>query len=235
MKRISFASVVLVLTAVVLLTTASQAQTPPEFLEHYRVLPRLSTLHESGGIAGVDWRYRLLGSYDFQHGIGWTGTASFRNAEIWGSPLGSASRPRMWIDVDQILNLEGLKGEALPVAAPFDVYRFTREHVGRLVGAVVRVRDRSVDVRPRRNDAATRRCRLLRVRRADGRPLTAVCRLQRRWRRRCGGLHHAAQLRRHERPLAPRPATTFQPAPATPSGKSSSARRFPISRRSTRP
>jgi PEP-CTERM motif len=127
MKRISFACVVVVLTTIGLLTTASRAQTPPEFLDHYRVLPRLSTLHQTGGIAGFDLRYRLLGKYDFQHGLGWTSTASFDNAEIWGSAISDGPTPAYVIDVDQLLNLEGLKGEALPVGAPFDVYRFRGE------------------------------------------------------------------------------------------------------------
>jgi hypothetical protein len=127
MKRISFAVVVLVLAAIGWSATASQAQSPPEFLDHYRLLPRLSTLHQTGGIAGFDLRYRLLGKYDFRHGIGWAATASFQNAEIWGSIISDGPTIAIVIDVDEILNLEGLKGEALPVAAPFDVYKFTGE------------------------------------------------------------------------------------------------------------
>jgi len=127
MRRVSFACGVFVLAAVGLCTTAIRAQDPPEFLEHYRLLPRLSVLHEMGGIAGISRRYRLLGKYDFRHGLGWTAPASFDNAEIWGSAISDGPAAAYVIDVDQLLNLEGLKGEALPVGAPFDVYRFRGE------------------------------------------------------------------------------------------------------------
>ena len=84
-----------------------------------------STLHQTGGFAGVDQRYRLIGKYDFRHGSGWTAKASFENAEIWGSIISDLPTPAIVIDVDEILNLEGLRGEALPVGAPFDVYQFS--------------------------------------------------------------------------------------------------------------
>ena len=35
-------------------------------LTHYRVLPRLSVLHQTGGFAGVDIRYRVRGDFDFE-------------------------------------------------------------------------------------------------------------------------------------------------------------------------
>ena len=127
MKRFTFAYVLLVLTTVGSVTATSRAQDPAELLDHYKLLPRLSTLHQSGGIAGFDQNYRLLGKYDFRHGAGWTAKASFENAEIWGSLLSDGPTPAFVIDVDEILNLEGLKGEALPVAAPFDVFKFTGE------------------------------------------------------------------------------------------------------------
>jgi hypothetical protein len=102
----------------------SVAQDPSEILDHYRLVPRLSMLHQTGGIAGIDLRYRLLGEYDFRHGTSWTAKAAFENAEIWGSIISDLPTPAYVIDVDEILNLEGLNGEALPVGAPFDVYQF---------------------------------------------------------------------------------------------------------------
>jgi hypothetical protein len=69
-------------------------------------------------------RHRLIGEYDFRHGRDWPIKASFENAEIWGSQISDLPTPAIVIDVDELLNLEGLRGEALPVAAPFDVYRF---------------------------------------------------------------------------------------------------------------
>lgn len=102
-----------------------QAQLPPDYLSHYKLVPRASVLHQTGGFAGVDQYYRLLGSYDLHRTLGWTGTASFENAEVWGTILSPFPAIAIALDVDQVLNLEGLKGVALPVAAPFDVYEFT--------------------------------------------------------------------------------------------------------------
>jgi hypothetical protein len=107
------------------MTQPGRAQAPAELLDHYRLLPRHSTLHQTGGFAGFDLRYRLIGKYDFRHGSGWDAKASFENAEVWGSIISDSPAPAYVIDVDQILNLEGLRGKALPVAAPFDVYQFT--------------------------------------------------------------------------------------------------------------
>jgi hypothetical protein len=108
----------------------------PEFLRHYHIVPRLSTLGITGGLAGVHERYRLIGEYDlhtgFHHepiGIHHDTTggsfASFENAEVWGSIISDHPTIAIVLDVDERLNLEGLKGEQLPVAAPFDVYKFT--------------------------------------------------------------------------------------------------------------
>ncbi len=124
MRRFFFACLSAVLVVGSVATQRSLAQDPAEILDHYRLVPRLSTLHQTGGIAGFDWRYRLLGDYDFRRGVGSTVGAKFENAEIWGSLISDGPTPAYVIDVDQILNLEGLQGKALPVAAPFDVYQF---------------------------------------------------------------------------------------------------------------
>jgi hypothetical protein len=125
MKLAILTFLLLVPAATGLVAQPARAQDPPALLDHYRLLPRLSTLHRSGGIAGIDERYRLIGKYDLRHGTGWTAEASFENAEVWGSIISDLPHPAVVLDVDEILNLEGLKGEALPVAAPFDVYQFT--------------------------------------------------------------------------------------------------------------
>ena len=106
------------------LTSAARAQDPAQILDHYRLLPRHSTLQQTGGFAGFDFKYRLIGEYDLLHGAGWDAPAKFRNAEVWGSQISDHPVPAMVIDVDQILNLDGLTGQRLPVAAPFDVYQF---------------------------------------------------------------------------------------------------------------
>jgi hypothetical protein len=96
-------------------------------VDHFRLIPRLSTLHRVGGKPAVDERYRLIGEYDFRERLDENREARFENAEIWGSLISDLPTPAIVIDVDEILNLEGLKGERLPVLAPFNVYKFTGE------------------------------------------------------------------------------------------------------------
>jgi hypothetical protein len=102
---------------------------------HYRILPNRSAIVKTGGFAGVNSRYPLHGEFDFTER--WaevmrataTGAvctsellAHFENANVY-APLGPMLPA--FIDVDQLLNLEGLWGERLPLGAPYDVYRFT--------------------------------------------------------------------------------------------------------------
>lgn len=123
----SFRSVTLALAAVPFFMAPGIALAdPPERFDHFRIVPRLSYLRESGGFAGVHDLYRLSGEYDLRRTYD-TGLplAMFENAEIDGGNLSLDPRPAVTLDVDRVLNLKGLKGEALPVAAPFDVFRFT--------------------------------------------------------------------------------------------------------------
>jgi hypothetical protein len=124
MQRLFFVCLAVASIAVCLSAQPSIAQDPPAVLDYYRLLPRLSTLRQTGGFAGAENRYRLIGEYDFRHGRGRDAMAAFENAEIWGSLISDQPTPAYVLDVDEILNLEGLKGEALPVGGPFDVYRF---------------------------------------------------------------------------------------------------------------
>jgi hypothetical protein len=93
-------------------------------LDHYRLLSRESTLHQTGGFAALDLTYRLLGHYGFAHGTGSVNSAQFVDPEIWGSLISNGPTPAYVIDVDQILNLAGLQGKLLPTASLFDVYQF---------------------------------------------------------------------------------------------------------------
>ena len=132
MKRLTLVCLALMVIAAGLSSRPARAQDTGAILDHYRILPRLSTLHQTGGIAGFDFRYRLMGKYDLLHGDVASTTsmgtrARFANAEVWASMISNDPTPAFVLDVDRILNLEGLKGELLPVAAPFDVYRFTGE------------------------------------------------------------------------------------------------------------
>jgi hypothetical protein len=124
MKRILLVCLLVVSVAGGLAAQRSVAQEPADILDHFRLIPRLSTLRQTGGFAGVDLRYRLTGEYDLRRGTRLNRMAAFENAEVWGSLISDLPTPAVVIDVDEILNLEGLKGTALPVAAPFDIYRF---------------------------------------------------------------------------------------------------------------
>jgi hypothetical protein len=92
----------------------------------YRFLPRYSVLHESGGIYPREVDFRVFGTYDFVIEPSpldvWPPIydARFDEVEAWGShPILAYVLP-----LNKVLNLEGLKGQQLPVAAPFDVFRF---------------------------------------------------------------------------------------------------------------
>jgi hypothetical protein len=123
MKQFFFVYLFLILAATSASPQRSVAQTS-SILQPFRVVPQQSTLHQSGGIANIERDYRLLGKYDFNRGTASNTGPSFVNAEIWGSPIGSPLAAAYVIDVDGLLNLERLKGEQLPVLAPFDVYKF---------------------------------------------------------------------------------------------------------------
>jgi hypothetical protein len=127
MKRFIQSCLALAIVAVGFTTRPAGAQDTGAVLDHYRVLPRFSTLEQTGGFAGFDWRFRLLGEYDLAHGDAAGTRAKFANAEIWGSRISSGPVTADVLDVDQVLNLASLKGERLPVTAPFAVYRFTGE------------------------------------------------------------------------------------------------------------
>src|SRR5262245_48231047 len=128
MNRLFPLQLLVALGALCFSTSASHAQPgPTDVVDHFRLVPRLSTLHQMGGIAGLELDFRLTGEYDFRQRLDERREARFEHAEIWGSQLSDLPTPAYVLDVDEILNLEGLKGEALPVLAPFNVYKFTGE------------------------------------------------------------------------------------------------------------
>jgi hypothetical protein len=127
MKRLFPLHLLVALSALNLTTSASRAQPgPPDVVDHFRLIPRFSTLLTTGQ-EGPDERYRLSGEYDFRQRFDDQREARFEDAEIWGSLISDLPTPAVVIDVDELLNLEGLKGEALPVLAPLNVYKFTGE------------------------------------------------------------------------------------------------------------
>jgi hypothetical protein len=108
-----------------LLAQSVEAQTLQP-TERYRFLPRQSVLNETGGFAGVDVDYRVMGTFGFTVDpvsiAIWPPerSAKFSNVNAWAShPILAFVLP-----LDQTLNLSELTGKQLPVAAPFDVYRF---------------------------------------------------------------------------------------------------------------
>jgi len=116
-------SLLLVLAGTGFFAVPSNAQSSVGILDHYTLLPRYSTLQQSGGFAGRQTDYLLTGKYDLLRSA--SAGAKFQNAEVWGSIISPYPTTAMVFDIDRLLNLEGLQGQALPVAAPFDVYEFT--------------------------------------------------------------------------------------------------------------
>jgi hypothetical protein len=93
---------------------------------NYRFLPRFSVLHESGGFYPREVDFRVYGTFDFVIEPTpldvWPPIfpARFDDVDAWGShPVLAYVLP-----LNQVLNLEELRGWQLPVAAPFDVFRF---------------------------------------------------------------------------------------------------------------
>lgn len=116
---------------VVMGSSAASLAQPPDRLDSYRVLPGRSTFTQTGGFAGVENHYRVRGNYDFLRE--WRGGtpdepyrlgARFADADL-RAPLGDLLPA--FIDVDETLALESLRGELLaqPFAfTPFEVFRF---------------------------------------------------------------------------------------------------------------
>lgn len=97
----------------------------PDRLDHFRVLPRFSTLHKTGGFAGLDQRFRVRGEYDFLRLFDeGTFSAKFDNSELWGTIDSDEPHIAIVEDVDQAFNLDELDGRLLPLGGPLDVYKF---------------------------------------------------------------------------------------------------------------
>lgn len=110
----------------ILASSAEPASAQTVSTDRYQFLPKLSVLNQSGGFAGVDVDFRVMGKFDLKVEIGPTDVwpteyvAKFTNVNAWAShPILAYVLP-----LDQTLNLSELTGRQLPVAAPFDVYRF---------------------------------------------------------------------------------------------------------------
>ncbi|MEN1681395.1 MAG: PEP-CTERM sorting domain-containing protein [Planctomycetota bacterium] len=100
---------------------------PPDQLDRYHIVSRRSTFTQSGGFGGIEQSFPLTGRYGFAQEwrgnprTGLTRTARFVEPDLM-APLGPMLPA--FIDVDDLLNLDNLRSELLPLGAPFDVYRF---------------------------------------------------------------------------------------------------------------
>jgi hypothetical protein len=104
---------------------------PPDLLRQYRFLDAFSQLRATGGIAGIDVTYDVSGTFDLITGweyrldpppLSLHAYARFDQVDAWASHPLLDGLP---LNLDRVLNLTGLRGELLPVGAPFDVYEFT--------------------------------------------------------------------------------------------------------------
>ncbi|MEO0531430.1 MAG: hypothetical protein AAF266_12775 [Planctomycetota bacterium] len=120
-------------SAVALVGTSARGLDAPLLLDSYRVLPNFGSFVQTGGIAGVRNEYPVEGNFDFAttwdydfddprlsiQRIAWFSEPDLR------APLGEMLPA--FIDIDDLLNLEGLRGEWVPqplAFTPFEVFRF---------------------------------------------------------------------------------------------------------------
>jgi len=128
MRRANCFSCLLALVFGTLVFVESAPGTHPVRQRSYEFLPRLSTLHQSGGIAGLDERFTIHGPFDFaselNHSILPGPDARFLNVEAW------ASHPilRYILPIDKTLQLSQLKGKQI-FSGPhgLEVFRFRGE------------------------------------------------------------------------------------------------------------
>lgn len=103
---------------------------PPDLIGSYRFAPLVSTIVP---IRNPDFELNVYGTFDFIRGWDYGDDppsifryADFANVRAWAQNPFSLAPP---LDVDAIFNLSGLKGEQLPVASIFDVFKFDGENV----------------------------------------------------------------------------------------------------------
>jgi hypothetical protein len=121
MRRASLFSALAALAALCLDAPSASAD-----IASYRFLPRYSVLTEFRSSTLRPTPFRVYGMFDFLTrevpvNVGETVTAAqFIHVDAWGShPILAYVLP-----LNEVLNLEGLEGRELPVAAPFDVFKF---------------------------------------------------------------------------------------------------------------
>jgi hypothetical protein len=90
---------------------------PPDVLQSFRFIPARSTVHVTGGFAGLDWPLHVRGTFDFVTGFDQPSVltlvpyAKFENVEgKLFNPLSTAPIDMPGWDLDDTLNLSGLAG-----------------------------------------------------------------------------------------------------------------------------
>lgn len=103
---------------------------PPDILGSYRFAPRISTI---APVDSPENEFNVYGTFDFIRGWEYVGKpptitryADFENVQAWAQNPWSLTPP---LSVDGIFNLSGLKGELLPTASIFDVYKFDGKNI----------------------------------------------------------------------------------------------------------
>lgn len=119
MRRFSSFSVGKMLLIGFVLSQSPAAADPPDIVRSYKFLPSLSSLRETGGIAGRDWQFPVFGTYDFLTGFRYepripadailTRYAQFTNVDAY------AAYPTMdpGLSLDIVFNLSGLEGKPI--------------------------------------------------------------------------------------------------------------------------
>lgn len=116
MKRVKAILCVVLLSVGMFAVSLPALADPPDILRSYEFLPRLSTLHQTGGIAGLYFEFPVFGTYDFVTGFRYeTDPASiaryakFENVEAYGA------HPTMdpGLSLDWVMNLSGLDGNPI--------------------------------------------------------------------------------------------------------------------------
>jgi hypothetical protein len=101
-----------VVAAAAVSAPAAFAQLDEGKVDSYRFLPRVSVMHQTGGIAGVDQRFHVRGTFDFRIAPSPLAVfpplynAFFESVDAWGSHPMLA----FVLDVEETFNLEELVG-----------------------------------------------------------------------------------------------------------------------------
>lgn len=126
MRRIKFLRLGMAVACVLAAVGSAEGQSLGLKVSTFKVVPKLSVLERSGGIAGVSEQLRLSGSFDLQilPPAIYPPYVAFDNAEIWGSLISDLPHPAVVEDVDDLLNLENLNGRMLAPQGELIRYQF---------------------------------------------------------------------------------------------------------------